>query len=85
MKRDLAFFLKVSNLQSCEDIQYEKVKTFISKIHEAPTHNSNHIKYFEKSYIPLKTREDIVHHEQIEHIPFNDEHFVVAHKEDIYD
>jgi hypothetical protein len=84
MSRDSKFFFKVSNLKE-RDIDYEKVKDFISQIHEVDTSNSEHINYFEKPYLQIKMREDVVMYEKIEYIPFDENHFVVCKGEAVFD
>ncbi len=84
MSRDSKFFFKVSNLKERE-IDYEKVKEFISTIHEADTSNSEHITHFEKPYLNIKMRPDVVSYEEIHDIPFNNEHFIVCDKKAVFE
>ena len=84
MSRDSKFFFKVSNLKERE-IDYEKVKEFISTIHEADTSNSEHIAHFEKPYLNIKMRSDIASYEKIDHIPFNNDNFMVCNKKAVFE
>ena len=84
MSRDSKFFFKVSNLKERE-IDYEKVKRYISTIHDADTSNSEDIMHFEKPYLRIKMRPDVVSYEKIQNIPFNDDHFVVCNKKAVFE
>lgn len=84
MNKTSKFFFKVSNLREI-DISYDKVKSFISEIHNADTRNSEHIHYFEKPYLQIKMREDAVSYEKIKHIPFNEDHLVECTKNQIFE